>query len=195
MTQLLPREQGRGRASAFCVPSLGAGVGRLMLRRALVLDTDPRWGSRRLSSPLGLRKAPLFFQFTTLEYLVVVGAICANRVDHSYLTPNLHNTEPEWRQRALGEGIVQHGPSRVEHQFPNQSHCKKRRPFGVLPTRDVSAAKCSRRMILPRRRFFAPSIFDVPLFAGLAMSCAIGTSFPESRWRVQCSKSGLFPTR
>ena len=126
MTQLLPREQGRGRASAFCVPSLGAGVGRLMLRRALVLDTDPRWGSRRLSSPLGLRKAPLFFQFTTLEYLVVVGAICANRVDHSYLTPNLHNTEPEWRQRALGEGIVQHGPSRVEHQFPNQSHCKKK---------------------------------------------------------------------
>ena len=147
------------------------------------------------SSPLGLRKAPLFFQFTTLEYLVVVGAICANRVDHSYLTPNLHNTEPEWRQRALGEGIVQHGPSRVEHQFPNQSHCKKRRPFGVLPTRDVSAAKCSRRMLLPRRRFFAPSIFDVPLFDGLAMSCAIGTSFPESRWRVQCSKSGLFSTR
>ena len=162
-------------------------------------STCPRYGSTlglaKVFFPTRPSRAPLFFKFTTLEYLVVVGAICANRVDHSYLTPNLHNTEPEWRQRALGEGIVQHGPSRVEHQFPNQSHCKKRRPFGVLPTRDVSAAKCSRRMLLPRRRFFAPSIFDVPLFAGLAMSCAIGTSFPESRWRVQCSKSGLFPTR
>ena len=59
MTQLLPREQGRGRAGAFCVPSLGAGVGRLMLRRALVLDTDPRWASRRLSCPLDPR-GPLF---------------------------------------------------------------------------------------------------------------------------------------
>ena len=120
-----------------------------------------------------------------------VQIVSTTRTSHrTYITQSRSGGSELWAKESS---------STVRHALNTNSRiratAKKRRPFGVLPTRDVSAAKCSRRMLLPRRRFFAPSIFDVPLFDGLAMSCAIGTSFPESRWRVQCSKSGLFPTR
>ena len=90
-------------------------------------STCPRYGSTlgiaQVAFPTCTRpsRAPLFFKFTTLEYLVVgarfVQIVSTTRTSHrTYIT----------QSRSGGsEGIVQLGPSRVEHQIPYQSRCKK----------------------------------------------------------------------
>ena len=120
MTQLLPREQGRDRASAFCVPSLGAGVGRLMLRRehlsSIRIHVGPREGCLPHSTPEG----PSFLQIHNTRIPRRRSAICANRVDHSYLTPNLHNTS-----RSSGSELwAKESSSSVRHALNTNSRIR-----------------------------------------------------------------------